>query len=90
MEENKIPTAKEFLENKNFRYADSQEMIEFAKLHVKAALKAAAENATLLEDGVDIKSFRYYICNDTNYYNDVEVDVNKESILSAYPESNIQ
>lgn len=50
---NKIPTAREFY--------DSHEsddtvvmMIDFAKLHVEAALKEAAKNVTHYEDTVDI------------------------------------
>lgn len=50
--------------------------VEFAKLHVKAALEAAAENAQAKENPAD--------------YGTGEIWVDKKSILSAYPESNIQ
>lgn len=50
-------------------------MIEFAKLHVKAALKAASEDA----EGVDGDD--YYVPNSS---------INKQSILQAYPLTNIK
>ena len=50
-------------------------MIKFAKLHVKAALEKALENAELDRDaGQDLNG----------------ISVNKESILNAYPDENIQ
>jgi hypothetical protein len=63
----KIPTAEEFLiinDDKDFRLSMSgtyvsEMMIEFAKMHVEAALKAASENA-------DTK--------DVPYTDDIEVD----------------
>ena len=69
----KIPTALEFISNahdismENIHYF----MIEFAKLHVEAALQKAYENA------------------DLEYYGD-EVCYNKDSILNAYPLTNIK
>lgn len=86
MEENKIPTSKEILKNSqdffgvrvhlnddgiSERYT-LHAMREFAKLHVKAALKEAIEKV-ILEDS----EFGY-------------VGVCKDSILNAYPESNIK
>jgi hypothetical protein len=50
-------------------------MIEFAKMHVKAALEAASEKANL--DGDEGSNFDYII-------------VDKDTILNAYPESNIK
>ena len=50
-------------------------MIEFAKLHVKAALLAAVNNAELDRDAAQ----------DLN-----GISVNKDSILNAYPEENIK
>jgi hypothetical protein len=76
---NKIPTAKEFLMRKYEVPKDvvtSQcklemaSMIEFAKLHVEAALKAASEDA------------------EAKYNWRQEID--KESILNAYPLTNIK
>jgi len=55
---NKIPTAEEFLKNKDYNMSDDgqlydglltdnviKDMIEFAKLHVKAAIKECIESA---------------------------------------------
>ena len=72
----KIPTAEEFLINKNMpgfakHTVFTDYMIEFAKLHVKEALQKAYENA------------------DLEYYGD-EVCYNKDSILNAYPLENIK
>lgn len=51
-------------------------MIEFAKLHVEAALKAAAEKGQVDFEPED--------------YDGSTAHINKESILSAYPLTNIQ
>ena len=84
---NKLPTAKEFIdmhpgvntyyniyehESVVERGGAERAMIEFAKIHVKAALKETSEKAEV---------------NVTNY-NDYEVD--KNSILNAYPLENIK
>ena len=45
------------------------------------AIEDAANNVTLLEDGIDTESQRYTIQSDSNYYSEVEIDVNKDSIL---------
>ena len=73
----KIPTAKE-LSEKYTRLRSAVALkdlsdfaIEFAKLHVEAALQKAYENA------------------DLEYYGD-EVCYNKDSILKAYPLTNIK
>lgn len=70
---NKIPTAKEFLakwlvENKVDVHGA---MIAYAKLHVKAALEAAANDTE-------------YVFNDTEY---VFTSHCKSTILNAYPEN---
>jgi hypothetical protein len=91
--ENNIPTAEEFLQyhleisyfyddktEKVVCYSDEvqQAMIEFAKLHVEAALKEASENADM----------------DNEYYQSVQegttggIDI--ETILNAYPLTNIK
>ena len=77
----KIPTASEI----QWKHDDTKEdwelraMVEFAKLHVEAALKAAADNAETKEEafyGVDeVYSIRV---------------VDKDSILNAYPLTNIK
>ncbi len=84
MNMSKVPTAKEFLEQENLPETLSGgtlvfAMNEFAKLHVKAALEAAADNA---EVSIEL----------SNPYDPESeyAEVNKQSILSAYPESNIK
>lgn len=78
----KIPTAEEFMLD-TLESMDQQEveraMIEFAKLHVESALKAASINAETKEEygnPYDTDD-RYYV-------------VDKESILKAYPIENIK
>ncbi len=83
--ENKIPTAEELLKN-NFLLIENdktceahthlvvKQMIEFAKLHVEAALKEASEKA-------------YY--RDTNGFIETSSE-NKQSILNSYPLTNIK
>lgn len=82
--ENRIPTAEEFFDSSSLKISNDTEYkyiqkvikekaIEFAKLHVEAALKAASEDAHT---------------KDVPYTDDVEVD--KDSILSAYPLENIK
>lgn len=76
----KIPTAEEFWElslSHGNRAAQIEDLKKFAKLHVKAALKAAAENAEAIEGW------------NTGFSGNA-ASVNKESILSAYPLTNIQ
>lgn len=77
---NTIPTAGEFFNKRlaavtqeecNGKSPMMQVMIEFAKLHVEAALKAATENVEYTKDSAG---------------NDM---VDKESILNAYPLTNI-
>lgn len=80
-----MPTAEEFYKyhnSNNYRDFDKtiftgkqlkQAMIEFAKLHVKAALEA-----------VDINRRNHYLGDPKHY-----TEFSKESILSAYPETNI-
>jgi hypothetical protein len=81
MEENKTPTARQILNKYKSRdlglfNKDIEEaMIEFGKLHVEAALKAAANNAKV----------------SYSQYGDMDVDgVNKDSIYDAYPLENIK
>lgn len=94
MKQNKITTAEEFLSNNidrtiftfidddledNTQLAQTLKecLIKFTNLHVKAALEAASEKAT-----VDVEEVMGH---KTGY-----VEVNKESILNAYPENLIQ
>lgn len=88
--ENNIPTTEEFLKNKgldteNYVIYDisnsyllqipiSTWLVEFAKLHVEAALKAGLDDIPCLGSSTDIAS-----------YEEVE-----EAVLNAYPLTNIK
>jgi hypothetical protein len=83
--EEKIPTASEWLESfgadaDDMYYKSSVEeaMIEFAKLHVKEALRVAAYSA-------EIES-----CGNPYDPSDDSQCVNKESIVNSYPLENIK
>ena len=70
-----LPTAKEFLEtDKDWNRTTAQMMIEFAKLHVEAALKEA-EKETVKHISKTILELNMY---------------NKNSILKSYPLENIK
>lgn len=103
----KIPTAEKFAtEYDNARMPRGvsyqkdigELMIEFAKLHVKAALEAASQKAlvhekcnnyhtakTMWED----KQYEIYVTvrNDNSYDEHHCISIDKESILNAYPEN---
>ena len=78
----KIPTVKEFCnENLGFEEYGTDVpyfMIEFAKLHVEAALKEASKSKSLCvaytNDGLDYKT----------------MELSEESVLNAYPLENIK
>ena len=56
----KIPTAEEFkqqLDKANHSYTDEYLMVEFAKLHVQAALEEALESIPCLGSSTDIPSY---------------------------------
>ncbi len=74
----KALTAKEFIEIHNRLNDSSTEllMIEFAKLHIEAALKAASKKAKVVDVGID--------------YAIIEWAVDKNSILNSYPSKNIK
>ena len=86
MEENKVPTAEEFIESTKLvvKFDNTQGCIleeelpnllkNFAKLHVEAALKEALDSIPCLGSSSDIAT-----------YEEVE-----EAVLNAYPESNIK
>lgn len=81
-----IPTAREFYD---MHYSDDcvVMMVEFAKLHVEAALKAASENITVMAknyNGPWKVDFPYAI----DDYTDLHID--EDSILNAYPLENIK
>ena len=72
-----IPTAEEFLRGKPFSIESIyNNMIEFAKLHVQAALKAADDNADVTVIDVDMTGSIWGVDSDT--------------ILNAYPLENIK
>ena len=77
---NQLPTAQEFLEYRTPKGIDNvypdywEAMIDFAKLHVEAALKKAAKNAYY-------RDFSGYIRRS---------DENRDSILNAYPLTNVK
>jgi len=84
----KILTVKELYKSKFDRNDDVYSvMIEFAKLHVDAALKEASEKANLYlhnsgwKHSSDIKTVKCH-----NY----DASINKDSILNAYPLENIK
>lgn len=99
----KIPTAKEFCEKKfkeinpatSWIDFNKEVMIEFAKLHVEAALKEASENVKLIEYGCS--DFRvtdedapnpYFI---SGYFGeDSQIKISEDSILNSYPLENIK
>jgi hypothetical protein len=64
------------------KYDAIEAMIEFAKLHVKAALIEASEYAEMIADKE--QDFRLQNCNCTDYI------IDKNSILNAYPLENIK
>ena len=85
-----IPTAEEAVtewQNKALKALEGKEpeaplelaFIKFAKLHVEAALKAAATNAKTEKR-----------TRGSQYAGDWKVEVNRESILTAYPLENIK
>lgn len=58
-------------------------LIEFAKIHVQAALKAAAENAKLKDKKIPydgVRSGGFYVVK----------EIDKKSILKAYPNDKIK
>ena len=67
-----IPIAKEFIKDFDKSKTLNEAFREFAKLHVKAALEAAVENAKIEWGLIHAKG------------------VDKQSILNAYPETNIK
>ena len=82
-----IPTAEEFLDKKYglikdeltgdmfADYVSPNDLIEFAKMHVEAALKAAYENVFI---------------NDYDEHEQYSPHIDKDSIIKAYPLTNIK
>ena len=62
-------------------------MIEFAKMHVQEALKQASEKAFV--EYIDLNTDEIFDYTEVITDDDVEANVNKDSILNAYPLENI-
>ena len=78
----KIPTAEEFIRNSlvltnAYNKEVEQKMIEFAKLHVEAALKAASEKAKIINDPDSY-------CGNTGSEYPPDQIISKDSILNSY------
>jgi len=79
--EDKIPSAEEFWMDKTGNTPNQEEftaMIEFAKLHVEAALKEASEKASLTDFAWEFLQEGAYDA------------IDKDTILNAYPLDNIK
>ena len=79
----KIPTAEEFLDAIPQGNFDANYLIQFAKLHVEAALLEASEKA--------VTDYEY--AGETGEFDDISVYdyfVDKKSILNAYPLENVK
>ena len=87
---NEIPTALEFISNahdismENIHYF----MIEFAKLHVEAALQEAGEKAYV--EFIDLSDNEIFDYTDVITDDNIGANVNQNSILKAYPLENIK
>ncbi len=79
----KIPTAKQFVKKYEREGFLEDKFIEFAKIHVAAALEAASEKAKTKSRK---KSFK--VSSGIEY--DYIISVDKSSILNAYPLDNIK
>jgi hypothetical protein len=89
----KIPTAKEFLLEAGFPGHANHGlcptwMIEFAKLHVEAALKAASESRCI--NMFDKPWKAYSLEPGTKILDIVNITVNKNLIINSYPLENIK
>jgi hypothetical protein len=84
--------------NKHLGYAEQEiydavaeyekEKISFAKRHCEAALKAASENSYV--EYIDLDTKEIFDYTDVITDDNVGADVNKKSILNAYPLKNIK
>ena len=87
--EDKIPSVEGFWMDKTGNTPNQEEftaMIEFAKLHVEAALKAASEKVRLTDFAYEFLQEGAYEDADGN-----KVDaIDKDTILNAYPLDNIK
>lgn len=85
--QNKIPTIEEHLNSRQGVYfkkgywngLDEDDIASLIKIHIKAALEAGAKQADVYNDPLDTASAKVY-----------KGVIDKNSILNAYPESNIK
>ena len=77
-----MKTAAEFFDEGNFNNV-TDILIEFAKMHVQEALKQASEKAFV--EYIDLNTDEIFDYTDVIADDDVGVNVNKDSILNAYP-----
>jgi hypothetical protein len=93
---NKIPTAEEFMDRPFGERLDTQElMIEFAKLHVKAALEAASEVHIKVEKKSQHGKYRKWQTvkegEEVDLFNyDMQQSADVKSILNVYPLNQIK
>lgn len=96
-----IPTAEEFMNSKNYWHSEDYYslLIEFAKLHVEAALKAASEKVQLnmYKKSQYSKTSRWKRVSNEEEKEGVDLfnyecqwKPSKKSILNAYPLENIK
>lgn len=81
--------------DKDFRLSESglnvsDVMIEFAKLHVEAALKAASKSSKVRKDTYVMGNGTTEVAQMFNYSNGTSHYVDQDSILSSYPMENIK
>lgn len=86
-------TAEEFLNREEYYSVSNdfdthQAMIDFARHHVEKALENASEEAYV--EYIDLTSDEIFDYTDVITNDDVEANVNKDSILNAYPKENIK
>ena len=65
------------------KIAINNAMIEFTKIHVTEALKQASEKGFI--EYIDLNTDETFDYTDVITDDDVEVNINKDSILNAYP-----
>jgi len=89
-----IPTAEEFVMKGHLRVEDDEQKdslakshIDFAKLHVEAALKEAFLSSEMRVSENDTNEYPSFVSNYDDGY--VTITVSKDSILNAYPLENI-
>ena len=88
---NNLPTAYQFLTNFTDEPDDDtiyKAMIEFAKLHVEAALKEASESRCI--DMYGKTWFSQSLEPGTKVLDTINITIDKDSILNSYPLDNIK